>query len=469
MVFSSSIFVFLFLPLFLGLYYLTPLKYRSLTILLASLIFYGWWRIDFLCLIFAVVLWNFGFSRAMVKAASVRKKKILIIGVTLNLLTLGFFKYFNFGVESMNAILNASGFASIAAMQVILPIGISFYMFQAISFLVDVYRGDAKPPKRFIDFAAFITMFPQLIAGPILRYKDLAGQFENRTHSMDNFSEGARRFMIGFSKKVLIADTIAPLADAAFALENPSTADAWIGALAYTVQLYFDFSGYSCMAIGIGLMMGFRFIENFNSPYRSASISEFWRRWHISLSTWLRDYLYIPLGGNRNGTSRTYRNLILTMVLGGLWHGANLTFILWGTFHGVIMSVERALGIKGKVDQHINIRRIVAIALTFILVLLGWVIFRSPDIATAINIYGAMFMLSENTLTISDDYAWQIKGVSLSTLIIGGIIILFGPYLKNTFTYSHKIMPSLIISVVFFIAASRLISNNYSPFLYFQF
>ena len=265
------------------------------------------------------------------------------IGVAGNLVTLGIFKYFNFGIDSLNAVLNASGINSIEALRFILPIGISFHIFQCISFLIDIYRKDAVPPKRVIDFLAFMTLFPQLIAGPVLRYKDLADQFIARTHTLDKFSLGAYRFMTGFAKKVLIADTVADLVDKTFSLNDPSTADAWLGALAYAVQLYFDFSGYSDMAIGLGMMMGFRFIENFNHPYISRSITEFWKRWHISLSTWLRDYLYIPLGGNRKGPVRTYINLFVTMLLGGFWHGANWTFILWGAFHGGILAAERAL------------------------------------------------------------------------------------------------------------------------------
>jgi len=226
----------------------------------------------------------------------------------------------------------------LAPLGILLPIGISFYTFTQIAFLVDAWRGDAKEYDP-IHYALFVSYFPHLIAGPVFRYKDLADQFTNRTHSVDKFSEGAMRFMQGFIKKVFIADSIAPMVSAGFALQDPSTADAWLTALAYTAQLYFDFSGYSDMAIGLGLMMGFRFMENFNQPYISQSITEFWRRWHISLSSWLRDYLYVPLGGNRGGTFKTYRNLWLTMVLGGLWHGANWTFVLWGVWHGFIFPV----------------------------------------------------------------------------------------------------------------------------------
>ncbi len=252
------------------------------------------------------------------------------MGVTGNLGALAYFKYWNFGVDNVNAVLGAAGHEPLSVGTVLLPIGISFYTFQAISYLVDVYRRDAPPERSVVSFAAFIALFPQLIAGPVLRYKDLVDQFQEREHSLRRFSEGARRFFVGLSMKVLVADVAAPLADAVFAAPAPSLTEAWLGTLAYTIQLFFDFAGYSSMAIGIGLMIGFRFIENFDQPYISGSITEFWRRWHISLSSWLRDYLYIPLGGNRKGEARTYVNLGLTMVLGGLWHGASWNFLLGG-------------------------------------------------------------------------------------------------------------------------------------------
>ena len=346
MVFSSNVFLFLFLPIFLGLYYLSSNRYRNLLILIGSYVFYAWWRVDFLLLFVAVTLWNYLFGLRIDRAGTRSKaaQRWVLWGVAGNLATLGYFKYANFGMSNLNALLESAGLEPFVLTHVILPIGISFYIFQSISYLIDVYRGDTEPTRNLINFAAFIALFPQLIAGPVLRYKDLADQFTGRSHNLDKFAEGATRFMQGFVKKVFIADTLAPLVDHCFALQNPSTGDAWLGMLAYTAQLYFDFSGYSDMAIGLGLMMGFRFMENFNQPYISQSITEFWRRWHISLSTWLRDYLYVPLGGNRGGTFNTYRNLFLTMLLGGFWHGANWTFLIWGAWHGTWLAIERALG-----------------------------------------------------------------------------------------------------------------------------
>lgn len=470
MVFSSNIFLFAFLPLFLGLYYLTPNQYRSIPILIGSYIFYAWWRIDFMALFFGVTLFNYIIYRFIV--SSDHGARWMKFGVVGNLLTLGIFKYFNFGVDSFNMVLEGMGMTSISAMQVILPIGISFYIFQAISFLIDVHRKDAPYPKNFWDFAAFISLFPQLIAGPILRYKDVADQFQSRIHSFDKFSEGAYRFMVGFAQKVLIADSVAPLVDQTFALENPTFVAAWLGALAYTVQLYFDFMGYSSMAIGIGLMMGFRFIENFNHPYISRSITEFWRRWHISLSSWLKDYLYIPIGGNRQGKVRTYINLFLTMLLGGWWHGANWTFVLWGAWHGTLLSIERALGFKDA-----NWPKIMMLP-TLLAVILGWVMFRADNVTDAFGFYAGM--IGMNGFAMEDTLAWQVKYQDVMFLVIGWAIIYLHPkYMEFRkpiegsaawkTTGHHNVTVSIGSIVLFGLAVTKLAAASYSPFLYFQF
>jgi alginate O-acetyltransferase complex protein AlgI len=330
MVFSSNLFLFAFLPLFLLCYFLTPLRFKSALILLFSYGFYAWWRPDFLLLLVAVSVGTYGFALAIdANQDALKRYRLLFVAVALNLSTLAYFKYANFGVESLNQGLVALGFSKLEFAHVLLPIGLSFYIFHAISYLVDIYRREASPARNLIDFAAFIALFPHLVAGPVLRYHLLAEQFRSRVHSLANFASGCVVFMVGFCQKVLIADSVAPLADAAFAAPIPSLADAWLGALAYSIQLFFDFSGYSTMAIGLALMIGFKFPENFNDPYLSVSITEFWKRWHMSLSNWLREYLYVPLGGNRKGVFRTYLNLFLTMLLGcgmvpiGLfWSGA---------------------------------------------------------------------------------------------------------------------------------------------------
>lgn len=470
MVFSSNIFLFAFLPLFLGLYYLTPNKYRSVPILIGSYIFYAWWRVDFLALFIGVTLWNYLIYRKII--VSKISSRWLKIGVIGNLIALGFFKYFNFGIDSFNLLLESIGFSSISAMQVILPIGISFYIFQAISFLIDIHRKDAPHPKSFWDFAAFISLFPQLIAGPILRYKDVADQFQNRTHTIDKFSEGSYRFMLGFAQKVLIADSVAPIVDKSFALSNPTFIEAWLGSLAYTIQLYYDFMGYSSMAIGLGLMMGFRFIENFNQPYISRSITEFWRRWHISLSSWLKDYLYIPLGGSRKGKLRTYINLFVTMLLGGAWHGANWTFVLWGAWHGALLSIERVLGLK-----EVSWSRIMMFP-TLLAVIIGWVMFRADNVYQAFDFYKGMIGI--NGFAISDYMNWQIKNQQLLFLVLGWVLVFVSPkflefryYIKGqaawkTNGYKNPIVFGLSL-VLFILAITKLSAESYSPFLYFQF
>lgn len=470
MVFSSNVFLFLFLPAFLGLYYLTPGRAKNLVILLASYAFYAWWRVDFLLLFVAVTLWNYLIGLLVFRHLdTVQAKRWLIIGVVGNLSTLGYFKYANFGVDSFNYLVSMTGFEPFAFANVILPIGISFYIFQAISYIIDVYRKDTPPTTHVIDFAAFIALFPQLIAGPVLRYKDLADQFTDRTHTFEKFSLGATRFMQGFISKVFIADSIAPIVDACYSLANPTTADAWLGALAYTAQLFFDFAGYSAMAIGLGLMMGFRFIENFDHPYISQSITEFWRRWHISLSSWLRDYLYISMGGNRHGTVKTYRNLFMTMFLGGLWHGANWTFVIWGSWHGIILCIERALGIKTSADRF-NIGRWL---LTFILVMIGWVIFRAPDVSTAFGFYQAMF--SFGSLELSESVAQGLTSMQLSLLVVAYIVVFVTGFKSRILAWfkHHVVIVTATIQALtlpfFVLSMLKLSAQSFSPFLYFQF
>lgn len=466
MVFSSFIFLFLFLPVFLGVYYAVPFRWKSAIILLGSYIFYAWWRVDFLFLFAGVTLWNYAVSLRIEKGF--KSREWMIAGVVGNLLVLGLFKYFNFGIESLNAGLEAAGMEPVEALKIILPIGISFHAFQSISFLIDIYRKDAPPPRTFFDFAAYNSLFPQMIAGPVIRYKDLAAQFTQRAHSMDLFARGSYRFMLGFAKKVLVADTVAVLADACFGLSEPSMADAWLGALAYTVQLYFDFTGYSDMAIGLAMMMGFKFPENFDAPYISRSITEFWRRWHISLSNWLRDYLYIPLGGSRRGERRTYINLFVTMVLGGLWHGANWTFVIWGAWHGAWLAIERAMGLRTERDTGGRLWRI---PILFLIVVLGWVMFRAEDISQAMIFYTAMAGLNE--MGISEALRWQLPGMALATMAIGYIIIFAVPWFEARAGVRIRDMrglaPQIIMSVLFILAVAKLSYQSYSPFLYFQF
>lgn len=471
MVFSSPIFLFLFLPVFLALYYLTPRRFKSLFILVGSSVFYAWWRIDFLFLMLAIAAWAYLVSvRVWTAPDQKTAKRWLAGGIAVNLGTLGYFKYWNFGVASFNAALESLNIPVAHGLtQVILPIGISFYVFHTISYMIDIYRREMPPAKHVVDFLAFITLFPHQIAGPILRYQALVDQFENRTHTVDKFDRGANRFMIGFAKKVLIADSVAPIADMMFALENPTLVEGWLGAIAYTIQLYYDFSGYSDMAIGLGLMMGFEFPENFNRPYIAQSITEFWRRWHITLSNWLRDYLYIPLGGNRKGEARTYLNLFLTMLLGGLWHGANWTFILWGAWHGAWLAVERALGVKPSDGETRALpARVLFTGATMLIVMLGWVMFRAANLTEATAIYRGMLGLN-GLGGLSDLTAWQVSDLSLVMLAAGVLIVYAAPSAAAIERTKSVFWARLGIIALFLLAVSRLLANSYSPFLYFQF
>jgi alginate O-acetyltransferase complex protein AlgI len=461
MVFSSNIFLFAFLPLFLACYYLTPWRAKSALILVFSYVFYAWWRPDFLCLLVGVTMVSYGVALAIGAAIDeTRRYRLLTVGVALNLLALGYFKYANFGIDSLNVILAGMGFNAVEFTHVLLPIGLSFYIFHAISYLVDIYRREAPPARNLIDFAAFIALFPHLVAGPVLRYHLLAEQFRSRTHSFERFSRGCVIFMIGFCKKVLIADTVAPLADAAFSSPMPTFSDAWLGAIAYTVQLFFDFSGYTDMAIGLALMIGFVFPENFNDPYISRSITEFWKRWHMSLSNWLREYLYIALGGNRKGVVRTYVNLFLTMLLGGLWHGANWTFVLWGAWHGGILVLERYWEQRfGKPLLPAWLR----VIKTMLLVIIGWVLFRAADIAGANRMFQGM--LGWNGMTFSPSVEWQVTPDRLAILFLGIGLIYTMPWLKRN---GGSFLRYLLLPL-FLWAVATLSAQSFTPFLYFQF
>ncbi|MFP4566935.1 MAG: MBOAT family O-acyltransferase [Spirochaetota bacterium] len=479
MVFSTTVFLFLFLPVFLAVYYALPFRYRSAWILAASLAFYGWWRLDFLLLMVATTSWSHLLCRAIERNLPLRRaraKRALAAGILLNIGTLAYFKYFNFGVDSLSSLLVMLGGREITAWQVILPIGISFYVFQATSYLIDVYRGDAEPAKSYLDVAAYITLFPQLVAGPIVRYGHIAPQLSSREHSIARFSEGAWRFMLGFAKKVLIADTVASLADAGFGVASPHAGDAWLGLTAYAVQIFYDFSGYSDMAIGLGLMIGFRFPENFDRPYTSRSITEFWRRWHMSLSRWLRDYLYIPLGGNRRGTRRTYANLLTVMIVGGLWHGAAWTFVLWGTWHGVWLVAERLLtrrrDPRAPVAPPTTAAALAGNVYAMALVLAGWILFRSPDLATAADLAAGLAGLHGRGL--SNAMAWQVDALAVAALALGVVLVYAGPALEHAMRRRGASVPALrtrevTVSLLFIAGVVKLVAESYSPFLYFQF
>jgi len=420
MIFSSPIFLFLFLPTVLALYFLNRKTFRNLFLLVASLFFYSWGEQYLVWIVITSTLIDYlagliisgGFSGGEIRQLepgaprTTLQKFGLVASICSNLAFLGFFKYFNFGLAGFNAIVPASwGFHHVA--KIALPIGISFYTFQSMSYTIDVYRGQVRATRRFIDFACYVTLFPQLVAGPIVRYRDIAEQLVERTVDREGFAWGAKRFIIGLGKKVLIANVVAVPADKIFGvtdlfgrmvtpgvpLDELTAPVAWLAVVCYTLQIYFDFSGYSDMAIGLGRMFGFRFLENFNFPYISRSIREFWRRWHISLSTWFRDYLYIPLGGSRSSKRRTYLNLVIVFFLCGLWHGAAWTFVVWGLYHGCFLVLER-LGLEQGIRRLWRPLRHVYVLL---IVMVGWVLFRSETFSQAVAMLGAMVGFAKGT------------------------------------------------------------------------
>ena len=385
MVFSSHLFVYYFLPVALAAYYLAPRGLRHLVLTLLSYLFYGWANPAFMTLMLASTVIDYfcglaiagelRFGRGPIARLELggprsRGQRIAVaISVLTNLSLLGFFKYFNFAIDSFNglvAALGAPGAELDSVMRVVLPLGISFYTFQSMSYSIDVYRGEAPALRSFIDFACYVSMFPQLVAGPIIRFSEIADQLLRRSHTVEKFARGVAFFSLGAAKKILLANSCGRIADAAFDAGSLLAPDAWFGVTAYAFQIYFDFSGYSDMAIGLGLMLGFVFAKNFDSPYKAESVTDFWRRWHISLSTWLRDYLYRPLGGNRSGRRRTYLNLAIVMLLGGLWHGAAWNFVVWGGLHGALLAIERA---GGKRSWYRRLPRAARVATTFLLVL----------------------------------------------------------------------------------------------------
>jgi alginate O-acetyltransferase complex protein AlgI len=473
MIFASFEFLCLFLPLFFAVYFLTPFRHRNWPILILSWAFYAWWRVDFLLLLVFCTVFTFYTVRWMDQVGPTTRLGtwLFVIGLAGNLGVLAYFKYANFGVGVFNDLRAAAGLPPIPWVEIILPIGLSFYVLQSVSYLTDIWRGTVPVTKKLLDYATYKAIFSQLIAGPIVRYAEIKDELVSRPHSLAQFGLGARRFMTGFTMKVVLADTVALVADAAFALPEPTLADAWTGAIAYTLQLYFDFAGYSAMAIGLALMIGFHFPENFNHPYLAGSIQAFWQRWHMTLSRFLRDYLYISLGGNRKGAFRTYLNLFLTMVIGGLWHGANWTFIVWGAWHGGLLALHRLW-------QGAGGRRMPWLAghvLTMLAAIIGWVVFRAHDIHNAGTMYGGMIGL--NGAGLSDALAWQVTPDQWWTILIAVVVVylpLLGPRLP--FQRPPEAMGAAwrALWVVgpllgFLLGIVLLYSRAAVPFLYFQF
>ena len=491
MVFSSHLFLFYFLPLSLLVYYAlapAPQRWRNFVLIVFGYAFYGWAEPRFIPLMFGTTLldwlislviahnsWNFWQTRheplvALERGAprSKTQKQAIALSVILNLSVLGFFKYFNFGIDSYNALAASLGLESWqwnTFFRVILPLGISFYTFQAMSYTIDVYRGDAKAMRNFTDFSCFVSMFPHLVAGPILKFSYLADQLENRTLSVEKFARGAAFVAIGLAKKILLANPAGKVADLTFNAGSVGALDAWFGAIAYAFQIYFDFSAYSDMAIGLGLMLGFVFAKNFDSPYKSASITEFWHRWHISLSSWLRDYLYIPLGGNRLGHARTYTNLMMVMLLGGLWHGASWNFVIWGGIHGGMLAFERS---AGRHATFLRLPRVAQVALTFVVVVFAWVFFRAKDFPSAIAYCQSMLGFGA-----AQPGAGLIAGTIyqpyyLLSVVLAAIVTWAG---IQTWDWTRRItLPkSAAILALFWVSLLVMATQAYNPFIYFIF
>lgn len=464
MVFASGVFLYVFLPLFLLIYFVAPRSARSFIIAAASYVFYGWWRPDFVLLILASTVIDYvcGGSIARARERGRKGRRWLLTSLTANLGLLAYFKYANFGVETLNGILTSQGVDAIEWTAVVLPAGISFYTFQTISYSIDIYTGRSVPVRRFGDIMCYVALFPQLIAGPIVRYHTIAEQLRSRTHTLDKFYRGVLFFQMGLAKKVLIADIVGVVADQAFSAESLPIYDHWIGIVAYAFQIYFDFSAYSDMAIGLGLMMGFRFPINFDRPYRSVSITQFWQRWHISLSSFLRDYLYIPLGGNRRGPVRTYVNLCLTFLLGGLWHGANWTFIAWGAYQGFWLCVERA---NGRRPFYARTPLPVQVALTFVLALFGWVLFRADSLPEALTFAGGMVGVGTSELASP---VLQVRPIHFLAGAAAMICVWSMPTSQRLIARSRPLVV-LALQVFFWLALTQLFFVEHVPFLYSQF
>ncbi len=478
MVFSSQIFLFWFLPIALAGYYALvpgPRWPRHLFLIAVSYVFYGWANPPFALLLlatttvdYALALWIAREPRPEGGPRSRAQKLALLLSLVSNLGLLAYFKYANFAIESYNGLVALLGLEELAwrdFLRVTLPLGISFYVFHSLSYTIDVYRGHIAATRNFVDFAAFVSLYSQLVAGPIIRYAEVARQLVERTHSLEKFARGVAMFSFGMAKKVLLANPCGKVADTCFDAGSLYALDAWVGLLAYSFQIYFDFSGYSDMAIGLGLMMGFMFPKNFDSPYKSRSITEFWNRWHLSLSTWLRDYLYVPLGGNRKGERRTYANLMIVMLLGGLWHGASANFVVWGGIHGLWLALERARGRRGLAA---GLPAALQTASTFAIVSFGWVFFRAADLDAALRYLGHMAGLG---------------AVQEGAALVGGVI--YGPYYLASlaaaaavtwlapqswdFTRRLDVPRAAWALALLWLACALLFAQSFNPFIYFMF
>lgn len=458
MVFSSILFIFRFLPIAMGIYFLTPKKLKNLSLLILSLIFYSWGEPRYFLLMIASIFVDYFISINIEKNNKNKKIKILLLAISIifNVGILFFFKYINFFIENINSIFNMS----LNNVKITLPLGISFYTFQTMSYTIDVFLGKVKAEKNIINFGAFVCLFPQLIAGPIVKYIDISKELKNRDINLDEIQEGIRLFILGLGSKVLIANNIGSLWNEVetMGFNNISTILAWMGIIAFSLQIYFDFNGYSLMAIGLGKILGFNFPNNFNYPYESRSITEFWRRWHITLGQWFKQYVYIPLGGNRLGRARTYFNLFIVWFLTGLWHGASYNFILWGLYFFILICIEKN-GLLNLLNKH----KLISHIYTIFFILVGWVLFAVIDLNQIINFLKKMFIFNAG-----NEWIYYLRNYIITYTIA---IIFSTSFLKkiyNKFVKSN-IVETIILITIFLLSIAYLVDSSYNPFLYFRF
>lgn len=471
MTFSSTVFLFMFLPVLLLIYYCKLIKsnkVRNVILLIASLLFYAYGEPIYVFVLIGSIIVNYFIGLLIDKHSNDKKvkKSILVLGIIFNVLLLVIFKYLNFIFDNLSLLFNKELFAY----DIALPLGISFYTFSILSYIIDVYKGESKAQKNILNVALYVTLFAKLTQGPIVRYNDIKDELTNRKHTSQDFTQGVIRFIVGLTKKVMLSNYVAIIADNCFAASELSVATAWLGAIAYTLQIYFDFSGYSDMAIGLGRMFGFHFGENFNYPYVSGSITEFWRRWHISLGMWFRNYVYIPLGGNRVKKSRLILNLFVVWLLTGIWHGANWTFVIWGLIYFVLLVIEKNTNLHKNQKFTGSIGHIY----TLFFVIIGWVFFRANDVQSALIYLGKMFGIGSIGLT---DIAF-IEYLKQAWFVLIISLIACFPILKVLQSYLDKkkinktiisIAKSIGLCIIFVLSISICVSSTYSPFIYFNF
>ncbi|MDU8964988.1 MBOAT family O-acyltransferase [Clostridium tertium] len=456
MVFSSLIFIFRFLPVFIAVYYITPYKYKNLCILIFSLFFYSFGEPKYFPIMISSIIIDYIVSILIQRnfKNKAKCKVLLLVSIIFNMGILIYFKYANFFIENINLLFKSS----IDKISLTLPLGISFYTFQTLSYTIDVYKGKVEAEKSIIDFGAFVSLFPQLIAGPIVKYSDINKEIKNRSINMSNFELGLEEFIIGLSKKVLIANNIGMLWSEISSkdLINISTPLAWLGIIAFSFQIYFDFSGYSSMAIGLGKMIGFNFPINFNFPYISRSITEFWRRWHITLGSWFKEYVYIPLGGNKVNKIRVFLNLLIVWFLTGFWHGAEYTFILWGLYFFTLIYIEKIF-LGETLKRHVIFSHLY----TIFFLIIGWCIFAITDISTLGIYINKMF-----TWDFKSDWIYYIRNYFIVIILC---IISSTPLVLKIYNKMNKVIKSIIIVLLFMLSIAYLVDSSYNPFLYFRF